>query len=124
MSAENFVFWLNGFFELSGATTLSEQQVAVIKEHLQLVFTKVTTQTVPVAYPLVSTPKVEPHKPIQVVPYTPPYTPTQTMPSIPNEIKIPGIEVTCNPEAKENETSTTIRQVATGNDCKFLKSYC
>ena len=42
MDSINFTYWLNGFLELSGATTLNEQQVQVIKEHLALVMTKVT----------------------------------------------------------------------------------
>jgi len=47
MEERDFVYWLNGFFELSGATTLNEQQVKVIKEHLALVMTKVTPTTIP-----------------------------------------------------------------------------
>lgn len=43
MNSTEFTYWLNGFFELSGATVLSEAQVKVIKEHLGLVFKKVTT---------------------------------------------------------------------------------
>ena len=38
----NFIFWLQGFFELSGATTLDEKQVKIIKEHIALTLTKVT----------------------------------------------------------------------------------
>lgn len=41
MTAENFVFWLNGYFELGGEN-LSPQQVQIIKDHLALVFNKVT----------------------------------------------------------------------------------
>jgi hypothetical protein len=37
-----FVFWLQGFFELSNPSTLNEQQVQVIKEHLALVLNKKT----------------------------------------------------------------------------------
>ena len=39
---EAFVFWLHGFFELSDTETLSDKQVKIIKEHLDLVFDKVT----------------------------------------------------------------------------------
>lgn len=42
MKENEFVFWLRGFFELSGATTLDKQQVKIIKEHIDLVLTKVT----------------------------------------------------------------------------------
>lgn len=46
MTPENFAYWLQGFFEISGAKTLDERQVQEIKNHLDLVFTKVTP-TVP-----------------------------------------------------------------------------
>ena len=36
------MFWLHGFFELSDTETLSDKQVKIIKEHLDLVFDKVT----------------------------------------------------------------------------------
>ena len=42
MSSEAFVYWLNGYFELSGSKTLTPEQVKVIKEHLALALTKVT----------------------------------------------------------------------------------
>ena len=42
MTPENFVYWLNGFFEISGSKTLTEEQVQVLKEHLKLVLTKKT----------------------------------------------------------------------------------
>ena len=47
MSPENLMYWLNGFFELSGATTLNEEQVKILKEHLGLVVKKVTPSTMP-----------------------------------------------------------------------------
>lgn len=37
-----FVFWLQGYLELSGAKTLDAQQVQMIKEHLALVLNKKT----------------------------------------------------------------------------------
>ena len=42
MTERDFVYWLNGFFELSGATYLTDSQVSVIKDHLSLVFNKLT----------------------------------------------------------------------------------
>lgn len=42
MKENEFVFWLRGFFELSGATTLDEQQVKIINDHIDLVLTKIT----------------------------------------------------------------------------------
>ena len=46
MTAEQLTYWLQGFFELSGATTLNEAQVKILKEHLGLVVKKVTPNTV------------------------------------------------------------------------------
>jgi hypothetical protein len=42
MSPEQFTFWLQGFFELTDSNKLSSNQVKMIKEHLGLVFNKVT----------------------------------------------------------------------------------
>lgn len=42
MSSNDFTMWLHGFFELTDATELTPAQVAMIKEHLALVFNKVT----------------------------------------------------------------------------------
>ncbi len=42
MSPEQFTFWLQGFFELTDSNKLSANQVKMIKEHLGLVFNKVT----------------------------------------------------------------------------------
>lgn len=50
MTTEQFTYWLQGYFELSGATTLSEEQVKVIKEHLSLALKKVTQETVYIPY--------------------------------------------------------------------------
>lgn len=38
MKAENFVYWLQGFFELGEPKTLDERQVQLIKNHLNMVF--------------------------------------------------------------------------------------
>ena len=38
MTSRDFCFWLQGFFELSRTTTLSENQVSMIERHLALVF--------------------------------------------------------------------------------------
>lgn len=42
MSPDSFCYWLNGFFEISGQSELTPQQVQIIKDHLTLVFNKVT----------------------------------------------------------------------------------
>lgn len=38
MLAREFVYWLQGYFEISGSTALTPQQVDLIKRHLNLVF--------------------------------------------------------------------------------------
>lgn len=45
MNERDFAYWLQGFFELTGAQQLDQAQVKIIKEHLQLVFEK-KTQTI------------------------------------------------------------------------------
>lgn len=42
MTPENFAFWLKGYLEISDAKTLNEKQTQIIKDHLNLVFNKVT----------------------------------------------------------------------------------
>lgn len=42
MTPENFTYWLKGFFEISDAKKLDEKQIDIIKDHLNLVFNKVT----------------------------------------------------------------------------------
>ncbi len=38
MTSRDFVYWLQGFFEISGATAITSEQAEVIKNHLNLVF--------------------------------------------------------------------------------------
>ena len=42
MNAEQFAMWLHGFFEISGVDDLDTHQTAIIKDHLALLFNKVT----------------------------------------------------------------------------------
>lgn len=42
MNERDFIYWLNGFLELSGATTLDERQVQEIRNHISLVMQKQT----------------------------------------------------------------------------------
>lgn len=42
MTATEFCYWLRGHLELASPTVLSEQQVAIINDHLDLVFKKET----------------------------------------------------------------------------------
>lgn len=38
MSSVQFCFWLQGFFEMTNATTMTPQQVELVKKHLAMVF--------------------------------------------------------------------------------------
>lgn len=42
MEANDFCYWLQGFFEMSGAKALDENQVETLKKHLALVMVNVT----------------------------------------------------------------------------------
>lgn len=42
MTPEQFTYWLNGFFEISDTDNLNDKQVRIIRDHLDLVFNKVT----------------------------------------------------------------------------------
>lgn len=39
MTSRDFVYWLQGYFEMSGATALTAEQTECVKRHLALVFT-------------------------------------------------------------------------------------
>lgn len=43
MNAQEFCYWLQGFFELSDTCSLSPKQVEMIRKHLSLVFIDVTS---------------------------------------------------------------------------------
>lgn len=38
MTSRDFTYWLQGFFELSEVKTLTDEQVKIIKTHLNMVF--------------------------------------------------------------------------------------
>lgn len=42
MTGQEFAYWLQGFFELTEGNKITSKQVKIIKDHLALVFTKVT----------------------------------------------------------------------------------
>jgi len=42
MTPEQFCYWLQGYMEMSEAEKLDEKQVKIMKDHLALVFMKVT----------------------------------------------------------------------------------
>lgn len=42
MDPKEFAYWLQGYFEIEDPKTLDKKQVQIIKDHLDLVFKKVT----------------------------------------------------------------------------------
>lgn len=46
MSPDQFTYWLQGYFEIQNPKELNETQVQIIKDHLDLVFKKVTPKRV------------------------------------------------------------------------------
>ena len=42
MTEREFLFWLKGFIEIGNSKTINETQVEIIKDHLDLVFNKIT----------------------------------------------------------------------------------
>ena len=60
MTAEQFVYWLQGFMEVANPDAIGKRETQVIKDHLQLVFNKQT----PNRYPDVSIPFVQPANPL------------------------------------------------------------
>lgn len=44
MNHQSFCYWLQGFLEMSGAKSLDEKQVEMLRRHLALTFANVTSQ--------------------------------------------------------------------------------
>jgi hypothetical protein len=65
MTPENFCYWLNGFFELTGQDKeLFPRQYDIIRDHLSLVFNKLTP-IVAEPYDILKTPHTgEVHRPL------------------------------------------------------------
>lgn len=51
MNANDFCYWLHGLFELTETNSLSKTQTQIIKDHLALVFNKVTPDRTEVSIP-------------------------------------------------------------------------
>lgn len=47
MNEREFCYWLQGLFEVADPKSLTEAQTAMIRDHLKLVFTKVTPDVRP-----------------------------------------------------------------------------
>ena len=61
MTSRDFAFWLQGLMEVANPTTLNEQQVAVIKQHLALVFAHDPQMKAPAHPPATTIPNQYPH---------------------------------------------------------------
>jgi len=48
MDSTNFIYWLQGYLELSNAKSLTTEQVTVIKQHIALVMEKRTDTNFPI----------------------------------------------------------------------------
>lgn len=42
MTERDFVYWLQGYLEISGSNEITPEQIQIIKDHIKLVLTKVT----------------------------------------------------------------------------------
>ncbi len=60
MTPENFVYWLQGFFEITGgAPALNEAQTKMVKEHLEYVFQSGLFQSIPASAPQTPSPHLD-----------------------------------------------------------------
>ena len=82
MTSEQVVYWLQGYLELSGAKEFNEQQVQVIKDHIQLVMKKVTPNIIP--YPNVGYIPTLTSDKVQLYPDGPKVYPNNTLQGIPD----------------------------------------
>lgn len=100
MNAQEFAYWLQGFFELTGSKKLTQKQVEQIKDHLQLVFTKVTHDHNPPIAPLVLPKEFDMQKAIEELlrkpNNPPPVFPGQPItPWVPNWPGLKPWDITC-----------------------------
>lgn len=77
MDSLSFCYWLQGVFEVTNPKTLNAEQTQMIKDHLKLVFNKVTPN--PITQPLDGPWK--PVEPLRPNPFQPPY-PWQPYPTV------------------------------------------
>jgi hypothetical protein len=109
MTAEQFVYWLQGFMEITDPVKLNKKETQQIKNHLKLVFDKKT--------PDVSLPIIQREDPFRITPYqitcddnnnfpdlmTTPVCSTTTITTTPLD---PDIQTAMNNFAKEAKTES------------------
>ena len=47
MTSQAFVYWLQGFFEISGETEMTKEQCEIVKDHLNMVFVHEIDPSIP-----------------------------------------------------------------------------
>ena len=86
MTAEQFVYWLQGYLEIDNPDNIPLNQTKIIKDHLKLVFDKQTpdrTFTPPLApMPITPYPTWQDPNPFKVICETSPYTDSGENPMI------------------------------------------
>jgi hypothetical protein len=71
MDEKQFIVWLHGYLEISGAKTLGEAELQVIKDHLNEFFVKVTPdRTEPDKYKNIPNPYLPHTTPGPFIPHT------------------------------------------------------
>ena len=78
MTAEQFVYWLQGFMEINDPDTISKSETRVIKDHLALVFDKQTPTRVGTGYGVPNKTEIVTNPFEKGYPTTNPYTVTCT----------------------------------------------
>ena len=78
MTAEQFVYWLQGFMEINDPDTISKSETRVIKDHLALVFDKQTPTRVGTGYGVPNKTEIGTNPFEKGYPTTNPYTVTCT----------------------------------------------
>lgn len=111
MTAEQFTFWLQGFFEISqhilkDGQPLPAEAVEEIKNHLQLVFKKETPRIGIIGEQL-----SEQILPITRMPYSPPNWPLTTSPFIDTPI-----QVTCSTSTSVSDAMKELEKYKTFSD--------
>jgi hypothetical protein len=93
MTPENFVYWLQGYFEILSAgpktaekLTLTAAQVEMIEKHLGYVFKRQEGYIVPFTSPILTQPS-----PGTVQPSISPWQDPQTIPGVTGPLTTPGI---------------------------------
>ena len=78
MTAEQFVYWLNGYLEIDRPDCIPFNQTQIIKDHLALVFKKETPTRIGAGYGIPNKTEIVTNPYVKGYPTTNPYTVTCT----------------------------------------------